>query len=113
MNILSYINREKFKDSIPGNREAYVSGIKFNKEISELKKFDKIINAIWSVDKNSDVCILSGLLHCSFIIVDRWFIVDQNPNNTFTLQRNIDEDIIYIVDGCKYQGTIAKKIQTL
>ena len=80
-------------------------------EIKELEKFDKIINAIYSIDECADVCFKDGLFHASYNMYERWFVIGENPNNTFTLQEKLANDIIYIVDGCEYQGTIAKEIK--
>ena len=113
MKTISYITRNNFKNSIPGDRNTYEYMIKFEKETSELAKFDKIINAIWNIDKNSETSILDGLFHASFDIGDRWFVIEQNPNNTFTFQENKENDIVYILDGCKYQKTLAKWISRL
>ena len=109
MNIKRYINYDP--SCLPGNYEAIKSMAREGGEVKELEKFDKIINAICDIDENADVCIIAGLFNASYNVGKRWFVVDQNPDNTFTLQENIDEDIIYIVDGCKYQGTISKEIK--
>ena len=110
MNIKSYINRNAFPNSIPGDRNSFICKIKEGSELRKLIKFDKIINAIWEMDENADVCFIADLFHASYNIGDRWFVIDQNPNNTYTLQENVDEDIIYIVDGCRYQKVLAKKV---
>lgn len=112
MNIKSYINYNP--SCLPGNYEAIKAMARERAEIKELEKFDKIINAIYSIDECADVCFIANLFHASYNIGDRWFVIDENPDNTYTLQENIENgDIIYIVDGCKYQGAIAKKIQTI
>ena len=109
MNIKSYINYNP--SCLPGNYEAIKAMARERVEIKELEKFDKIINAICDIDDGADVCFIAGLFHASYNIGERWFVIDENPDNTFTLQENLDEDIIYIVDGCEYQGTIAKEIK--
>ena len=84
--------------------------LEFDEEVLKLKKYDKIINEVWNIDKNSDIDILCGLFHVSFNVGDRWFIIDENPDKTFTLQENKYEDIIYLIDGCKYQKSFVNKI---
>ena len=111
MNIKSYINRNAFAKSIPGDRNSFICERKEGSELRKLIKFDKIINAIWEMDENADVCLISDLFHASYNIGDRWFVIDENPDNTYTLQENIENgDIVYIVDGCRYQKVLAKKV---
>jgi len=110
MNIKSYINRNVFANSIPGNRNSYICNIKVESELRKLIKFDKIIKAINDIDEKADVCFIDHLFHASYNVGDRWFVIDENSNKTFTLQENLDDDILYIVDGCRYQGVLAKKI---
>ena len=110
MKIKHYINYDP--SCLPGNYEAIKAMDKERQEIKKLGKFDKIINAIWCVDKNADICMLfCGLFHASYNVGDRWFVIDENPNQTFTLQENKDEDILYILDGCKYQQALSKRIK--
>ena len=110
MNIKSYINRNAFAKSITGDRNSFICERKEGSELRKLIKFDKIINAIWEMDENADVCLISDLFHASYNIGDRWFVIDENPDNTYTLQENLDDDILYIIDGCRYQKVLAKKI---
>ena len=109
MNIKSYVNYNP--SCLPGNYEAIKAMSIEKEEIKELLKFDKIINAIWEIDESADVCLIADLFHASYNIGDRWFVIDENPDNTYTLQENIENgDIVYIVDGCMYQKVLAKKV---
>ena len=110
MKTISYINRDAFKDAIPGDFNTYKAMLEFDEEVLKLKKYDKIINEVWNTDKNSETSIWDGLFYASFDIGDRWFVIDENPDKTFTFQENKYEDIIYLIDGCKYQKSFVNKI---
>ena len=112
MNIKSYVNYNP--SCLPGNYEAIKAMSIEKEEIKELLKFDKIINAIWEMDENADVCLISDLFHASYNIGDRWFVIDENPNKTYTLQENMENgDIVYLLDDCKYIKSYAKNVLQL
>ena len=117
MNIKSYVY---YNDKcVPGNRAAYFEMQKEKKEYSELLKYDKIIRVLYSIDTNTDICILTTieqkkLLQCTFNYCNREYAVYTNPDDTYTLQENLENGgINYLIDNCKYQGVFLKKFEKL
>lgn len=83
-----------------------------NRSIDEyrtLTKYDKIIE-ILSPIKWIDFCMLPRF-HAEILINGRYFVIDEDIDNTFHFQENMDDgDIIYILDGCIKPVSFAKRV---
>jgi len=83
---------------------------RINKDFLDMVKYDKLI---FNLNEIGDIKIMveNGLFHSDFLITNRWFIIDENPNKTYTLQENLENgDIAYLLDDCKYIKSFAKNV---
>ena len=84
-----------------------------NKDFLDMVKYGKLI---FNLNEIGDIEIMveNGLFHSDFLINNRWFVIDENPNKTYTLQENMENgDIVYLLDDCRYINSFAKNVLKL
>lgn len=100
---------------VPGNYGAMKEMEKEKIEYPKLLEYDKIIRAIWCVDKETYVnADFIGYFHCCFTFLDREFVLDHESDNTYTLQENLQNgEINYIVDMCRSKRVVLNSLKKL
>ena len=86
---------------------------RINNDFLAMVKYDKLIFNLHEIG-DVEIMVDNGLFHSDFLINNRWFIIDENPNKTYTLQENLENgDIVYLLDDCKYIKSFAKNVLKL
>lgn len=84
-----------------------------NKDFLAMVKYDKLISNLHEIG-NIEIMVDNGLFHSDFLLHNRWFVIDENPDKTYTLQENLENgDIFYHLDNCKYIKPFAKNVLQL